>query len=405
MSSVSLEQQRRMCDEAMALVNAGVALQSKGDHLGAERNLTQAVDLMETALELDYPSTEEQDAAVRLNKKMWRYVKMIKSQREKQATSGGGASSRQGQGSSTRSLAQRSNIIEMDAPAETYRPVLHLMMNSTSYGDVFRHLKCTFGFQDANVLNQKEHLLLLLTNERLQMDNPTTYNNRKMKKKKNQPPPNNGDPQYELNMTIQAVGRFHPRLFSNYSKWCKYVGQKPKYSKDQMCDIVLFFLIWGEAGNLRQCPELLCFLFHKMAPMMIASTGQEQPSGHYLDRVIRPMYDEIHKDNNKKTLKGARAPHAQVRNYDDFNEFFWRRKCLKFDIYTIGSKAFTGKVRKSFKEKRSWGTALWSFCRVFFFTCALFMATLGFAINMSLVCPDTPIMYGPDLTVRRRRLS
>lgn len=64
-TSGPLDQQRAMCDEAMSLVNAGVAMQSSGDHSGAERNLIRAVDIMEQALEIDYPSAEEQEAAGR----------------------------------------------------------------------------------------------------------------------------------------------------------------------------------------------------------------------------------------------------------------------------------------------------------------------------------------------------
>ena len=92
-----------------------------------------------------------------------------------------------------------------------------------------------------------------------------------------------------------------------------------------------------------------------------------------------------------------------MRNYDDFNEFFWSRKCLKYDIYAIGNTFSTTTksgspkiVTKTFKERRSYIRALTSFRRVFFFTFALFLATVGFAINMTLLCPDSAIMYGPD---------
>ena len=54
-----------MCDEAMSLVNAGVAMQSAGDQGGAERNLIRAVEIMEQALEIDYSTAEEQEAAGR----------------------------------------------------------------------------------------------------------------------------------------------------------------------------------------------------------------------------------------------------------------------------------------------------------------------------------------------------
>ncbi|KAJ0392695.1 hypothetical protein ATCC90586_010911 [Pythium insidiosum] len=116
------------------------------------------------------------------------------------------------------------------------------------------------------------------------------------------------------------------------------------------------------------------------------------------------MYAEFKRDNDKKTSKGARAAHTEIRNYDDFNEFFWTKKCLKFDIKTIGEafgnydkKGRPKVVKKTFNEKRTWFRAILSFRRIFFFNFALFLATLGFSINMVLLCPDSPIMYGQDV--------
>ncbi|RLN93871.1 hypothetical protein BBJ28_00014314, partial [Nothophytophthora sp. Chile5] len=52
----ALEMQRQMCDEAMGLVNAGVAMQnaSPPNAVEAEHKLTRAVDIMEQALSIRY---------------------------------------------------------------------------------------------------------------------------------------------------------------------------------------------------------------------------------------------------------------------------------------------------------------------------------------------------------------
>lgn len=393
-SSDALEMQRQMCDEAMALVNAGVAMQNAQppDVQEAEVKLTRAVEIMERALAIRYDSQDEREASERLNAKMKRYVKMIKSQRVKS----------QANGSTKRSL-QKHNILEFNQLPSVYHPIAQLLAQS-SIGDICETLKNTFGFQDSNVLNQKEHLILLLTNFKEQGGDIT-------KKKKAKQSQDNTldadyqeqrDPQIEADMASKGIARFHTRLFSNYKKWCKYVSQKPKFSQDPLVDISLFFLIWGEAGNLRQMPECLCFLLHSMLPQI--NTGGTKESGEFLVKVIRPMYMEIKRDSDKKTSKGARASHSEIRNYDDFNEFFWTKKCLKYDPYSIGEafasvnkKGKSNIVKKTFTEKRSWVRAFISFRRIFLFNCALFVTVLAFSLNMVLLCPDAPSMYGPDV--------
>ncbi|KAF0701109.1 Aste57867_8406 [Aphanomyces stellatus] len=382
--SRGLERQKQLCDEGMALVNESVGIQnSGGDSELAERNLNRAVDIFEAALAIQYNSQEEQDAAARLNNKMIRYVKMIKTQKAKNPAV------------ANKRTAVKFNILELENLPQMYHSIAGKLFNSQS-GDIFETLKSTFGFQDMNVLNQKEHVLLLLTNYKEQLDVPDP--------KAPHDQPQSRDPQREAQLADKAVAKFHTKLFDNYKKWCKYVSQKPKFTRDTLVDIVLFFLIWGEAGNFRQTPELLCFLFHNLAPS--AQSGGSKESGDFLANVIRPMYNELKKDNDKKTSKGARAPHREIRNYDDFNEFFWTKKCLKYNAYNIGEgfgsvdkKGNPKVVKKTFIEKRTWFRALLSFRRIFLFNLALFFATVGFAVNMVLVCPDSPIMYGADLSI------
>jgi callose synthase len=395
--SEALEMQRQMCDEAMELVKQGMAMQNATppNVAGAEGSLTRAVDIMEQALNIQYKTAEEKDAAERLNNKMLRYVKMIKSQRDK--AQGGGGNKR---------AMQKHNILDFDALPEFYSPVMHMLHNSPALGDVFDSLKRTFGFQDGNAINQKEHVLMMLTNFKEQSD----ANGDKKKKKKKKAGPEDfmeeyerpRDPQQEMDFATRGIERFHKRIFTNYTKWCKYVSQKPKFTSEKLVDISLFFLIWGEAGNFRQVPELLCFLLHNMLPQA-TSRGEAEP-GAFMNTTIRPMYVELKRDNDKKTSKGERAPHAEIRNYDDFNEFFWSKKCLKYNAQTIG-EAFANVdkkgrpkiVKKSYHEKRTWIRAILSFRRIIFFNCALFMAVLGVSINIVLFCPDSPIMYGQDI--------
>ncbi|EQC32617.1 hypothetical protein SDRG_09930 [Saprolegnia diclina VS20] len=285
----------------------------------------------------------------------------------------------------------------MDNLPQMYSSVMQKFASGPG-GDVFESLKNAFGFQEGNVINQREHLTLLLTNWKEYQDVPDP------KARGEQPPTQYPrDPARDMQLMDKAITKFHAKLFDNYKKWTKYVGKKPAFTREPLTDIVLFFLIWGEAGNFRQTPELLCFLFHTLAPSASGGGGAKEP-GDYLDKVIRPMYAELKKDNDKKTSKGARAAHRHIRNYDDFNEFFWTKKCLKYNAYNIG-EAFASAdkkgnpkvVKKTFNENRTWGRALMSFRRIFLFNFALFLATVGFAVNMVLVCPDSPIMYGDQV--------
>ncbi len=279
--------------------------------------------------------------------------------------------------------------------------------------------------------SQKEHLILLLANFKEYIDTDeggdamasriaqgtTSMPETSTHSSSNQP----------LLLEKEAILQFHTRLFNNYTKWCKYLSQTPHFmthttkdnreedtthTSDRLADLVLFFLIWGEAGNFRQVPELLCFLFHGMASEAEAAMGQlsrgqtfePKEPGTFLAKTIRPMYDEVKKDNDKKTPMGARAAHRDIRNYDDFNEFFWTKKCLRYNPETI-VEAFASAnkhgvptiVKKTFCETRSWLRALFSFRRIFVSQFVLFLAVVGFAVNMVLVCPDTAIMYQPGL--------
>ncbi|RHY33252.1 hypothetical protein DYB34_003243 [Aphanomyces astaci] len=373
-----LQRQKALCDNAMALVNSAVSMQNGGNQAGADAVFDQAIEIMESVLAFKYTTMEDQEAATRLNNKMSRYVTMIKGQRGKAVS-----------GAALKKSSGKFNILEMDNLPVRYRGIMHMLTNSPTYGDIFDKFRTAFGFQESSVHCQREHLVLLLANFK-EYANPSSL---KMA---------TGADVNEADLVAKAVSNLHDRLLDNYTKWCKYISQPPKFLSEPLADLVLFFLIWGEAGNFRQTPELLCFLFHNLAPQ--ATAGTAKAPGHFLASVIRPMYNEVKKDNDKKTPMGARAPHTDIRNYDDFNEFFWTKTCLKYNEVTIAD-AFTSTnnkgnpnvVKKTFKETRSWVRALVSFRRIFVSHLFLMFATIGFAVNMVLVCPDSPIMYGADL--------
>eukprot|EP00531_Pseudo-nitzschia_arenysensis_P008982 CAMPEP_0116126230 /NCGR_PEP_ID=MMETSP0329-20121206/6225_1 /TAXON_ID=697910 /ORGANISM="Pseudo-nitzschia arenysensis, Strain B593" /LENGTH=2134 /DNA_ID=CAMNT_0003620307 /DNA_START=237 /DNA_END=6641 /DNA_ORIENTATION=- len=221
-----------------------------------------------------------------------------------------------------------------------------------------------FGFQDSSVRNQAEHLLILLSNNRRYMSSHIL-------------PPSVQPP--------SPIHALHAKVFSNYVKWCRAMGVRPHFSKmntsmsappavaSRVVDLVLYFCIWGEGCNLRHMAECVWFLYHKMMEEYIKSEGYTQTrslyAGHFLDSVVEPIYNVVAKSTKSK------SDHYDKKNYDDFNEFFWSRNCLRYhysDDDTSGDaegmnfiSALPGESLtpiseglanspKTFLEKRSW---------------------------------------------------
>ncbi|CAN1782797.1 Putative callose synthase 8 [Linum perenne] len=118
--------------------------------------------------------------------------------------------------------------------------------------DLFEFLQCCFGFQEGNVANQREHLILLLANAHIRQCYKQASNSK---------------------LVDGAVDELMKKFFKNYANWCKFLGRKNNirlpYVKQEaqqykILYIGLYLLIWGEAANLRLMPECLCYIFHQV---------------------------------------------------------------------------------------------------------------------------------------------
>ncbi|OQR84104.1 callose synthase [Achlya hypogyna] len=352
--------QRQLHDDGVASLREGVAAQARGNAVAAEAFFARARTAFEEALNLTYARPEDKHAAAVLDAKMMQYLRMLAAPAEV-----------------ARGTHSDVNILDMRQLPPRFATIQAAFSSVPGFEgrDIFDALADAFGFQASNVANQKEHVTLLLANFVALASTP------------------------EAPATVEAaMPKFHGRLLANYTKWCAFVGEKPR-SVAPLADVALFFLMWGEASNFRQTPELLCWLFHHLV-----GDVHKTADAPFLDAIVTPMYLELAKEGDKKTPLGNRAPHTEVRNYDDFNEFFWTKKCLKYTPVTIaeafGSTDKKGRpnvVAKTFLERRSWLRALVSFRRIFLTNVLLFLATLCFALNMVFLCPDNPIMYGSAL--------
>ncbi|GKA70225.1 callose synthase 9 [Tanacetum coccineum] len=198
------------------------------------------------------------------------------------------------------------NIIPIDDPATTNAitsfPEVRAAISSLKYltdlpqltdgipaADVLDFLQYVFGFQKSSVSNQRENIVILLSDEqsRLPLDRENPI------------------------LDEAAVKKVFDKTFDNYTNWCAYVKEKPIWKEkvvtknDRILYISLYYLIWGEAANVRFLPECLCYIFHQMGneladDIMEQTVAKRAKScllgdgtASYLEQVIRPLYDVI----------------------------------------------------------------------------------------------------------------
>ncbi|XP_052184832.1 callose synthase 9 isoform X2 [Diospyros lotus] len=209
--------------------------------------------------------------------------------------------------------------------------------------DVLDFLHFVFGFQKDNVSNQREHIVHLLANEQSRLRIPD-------------------EPEPKLDEA--AVQKVFLKSLDNYIKWCNYLGIRAVWSnlesdskEKKLFFISLYFLIWGEAANIRFLPECLCYVFHHMAReveemlrqqnVRPAESCKTDNGASFLDQVIHPLYVVVAAEAGNND--NGRAPHSAWRNYDDFNEFFWSLHC--FDLRWPWSKSESFFLKPTLRSK------------------------------------------------------
>ncbi|XP_042386500.1 callose synthase 9-like [Zingiber officinale] len=263
---------------------------------------------------------------------------------------------------------------------------------ATRSADVLDLLHYVFGFQKDNVSNQREHIVHLLANEQSRFGCVLGS---------------------EPKIDETAVTSVFKKSLENYTKWCNYLPLQPVWNnmenlsrEKKLLYVSLYFLIWGEAANIRFLPECLCYIFHHMAreleeilrqPIAQSAKSCISPDGvSFLSQLIFPLYDVIAAEaaNNDN----GRAPHSAWRNYDDFNEFFWSLRCfqlgwpwmLSSPFFTKPSKNTMGILssggskhygKTSFVEHRTFLHLYHSFHRLWIFLFMMFQGLTIIAFN------------------------
>ncbi|GMY15024.1 callose synthase 10 isoform X6 [Fagus crenata] len=270
--------------------------------------------------------------------------------------------------------------------------------------DLFDLLEYVFGFQKDNVRNQRENVVLTVANAQTRLGIPVE-----------------ADPKIDE----KAINEVFLKVLSNYIKWCKYLRIRLAWNsleainRDRKLFLVsLYYLIWGEAANVRFLPECICYIFHHMAKELdaildhgeanrAASCVTESGSVSFLEQIILPIYKtlkaEAARNNNGK------AAHSEWRNYDDFNEYFWSSPCFKLGWPMKKNSPFLRKPpikgkrtgKSTFVEHRTYLHLYRSFHRLWIFLALMFQALTIIAFNGKLNKDTFKLILsiGPTFTI------
>ncbi|KAK4770185.1 hypothetical protein SAY87_030717 [Trapa incisa] len=227
--------------------------------------------------------------------------------------------------------------------------------------DILEWLGYVFGFQGDNVRNQREHLVLHLANLHMRHSHMGAADT----------------------LDQYVVRSFREKLLENYEEWCSYLGVRSSVQvsvspvdidlviRQELLYISLYLFIWGESANLRFLPECLCYIFHHMAMELngildghLDSMPDYSGENSFLNCVVKPIYKTILSEI--KNSKNGIAPYSKWRNYDDFNEYFWSRRCFKELNWPLNleSEFFKGAGKTGFVERRSYWNVFSSFYRL-----------------------------------------
>ncbi|KAK7281994.1 hypothetical protein RIF29_10435 [Crotalaria pallida] len=270
--------------------------------------------------------------------------------------------------------------------------------------DMFDLLESVFGFQKDNVRNQRENVVLMIANAQSRLGIPA-----------------GNDPKIDE----KTINEVFLKVLDNYIKWCRYLRIRLAWNSLEAINrdrklflISLYFLIWGEAANVRFLPECICYIFHHMAKELdaILDHGEAIPapscitsdgSVKFLEQIICPIYETLAEEAARNN--NGKAAHSAWRNYDDFNEYFWSPACFELGWPMRTDSSFLVKPKKSkrtgkssFVEHRTFLHLYRSFHRLWIFLALMFQALTIIAFNHGDINLDTfktVLSIGPTFAI------
>jgi hypothetical protein len=277
----------------------------------------------------------------------------------------------------------------LEEPEEHHTKITnYLELCATSFetlrcaGERLRHL---FGFQADSVRNQAEHAVSLL---HFDQSGSGAFSI---------PSAESGDEsaRYERNKMIStdAIKELCSDLVgenSNYERWCEHMSEAPQKSiairrngkgDDRLNTahtLMLWLCVWGEAANLRFCPEFVCYTFHCLArytsdvsnapttderryfgPNETRNDGEEKDDdregavpasetdereGWYLKFVIKPAYDRLVFQQSKSWRNEQEKPKAL-----DLSTWLKLQRAFKTEMSTFKTKELQPHIQHRFR--------------------------------------------------------
>ncbi|TKY73602.1 Callose synthase 10 [Spatholobus suberectus] len=270
--------------------------------------------------------------------------------------------------------------------------------------DMFDLLEFVFGFQKDNVRNQRENVVLMIANKQSRLAIPAET-----------------DPKIDE----KTINEVFMKVLDNYIRWCRYLRIRLAWNsleainRDRKLFLVsLYFLIWGEAANVRFLPECICYIFHHMAKELdaILDHGEAGPaascvtddgSAKFLEKIICPIYETLAAEAGRNN--NGKAAHSAWRNYDDFNEYFWSPACFELNWpmrinspFLLKPKRSKRTGKSSFVEHRTFLHLYRSFHRLWIFLALMFQALTIIAFNQGHINLDTfktVLSIGPSFVI------
>ena len=297
--------------------------------------------------------------------------------------------------------------------------------------EIFLDLTAKFGFQRDSMRNMFDHLMTLLDSRasrmtpnqallslhadyiggenanyrrwyfaaHLDLDDAVGFANTKLnggdrrtrkarraaKKKAKQNPENEQE-------TLQSLEGDESLEAAEY-RWKSKMNRMSQH--DRVRQIALYLLCWGEANQVRFCPETLCFIFKCADDFYHSAACQNRVEPveefNYLNNVITPLYNYI-RDQGYEIYDGKyvrrEKDHKNIIGYDDVNQLFWypegierivfEDKTRLIDLPTheryekLNQVVWKKVFFKTYKESRSWFHCLVNFNRIWILHLTMF---------------------------------
>ncbi|KAI8384484.1 1,3-beta-glucan synthase component-domain-containing protein [Radiomyces spectabilis] len=277
-----------------------------------------------------------------------------------------------------------------DANYPSWGPADNIPMTLSGIEAIFTDIAKKFGFQNDNVQNMLDHLMVMLDSRSSRMKPQQAldtlhadYIGGELANYRQwyfaaqidvldneEKDPLNEDDLDEAQQLAKAAERWKLKM-------------RALTNEEKVRDLALYLLIWGEAAAVRFTPEALCFFYKVASDYYCHGDCPDVPEGTFLDDIVIPLYrffrDQTYEKINGRLVKREKD-HDKIIGYDDVNQFFWQPTCFRAiklsDKRTLHGLApherfpalkgvdWNHTFFKTYKEKRTWMHASINFTRV-----------------------------------------